>query len=99
MDEATKAEFARVQDENARQNKRIEKLEENFDIVRELTLSVQKLALNMESMLNEQKELNGRVKVLESEPANKWNNLERLLFDAVIGTLAAAIATGIINMI
>ena len=44
----------RIDDENNRQNKRIELLEEYTKRVETLNTSIEKLALNMESMLKEQ---------------------------------------------
>ena len=46
----------RIEAEDHRQNRRIELLEESIEQQKTLTSSVEKLALNMESMLNEQKQ-------------------------------------------
>ena len=52
-------EFARRQDaENERQNRRISLLEDNVRQINALTVSVEKMAVNMGNMLEEQKKQN-----------------------------------------
>ena len=44
----------RLEEENRRINRRLELLEDNINEVRTITVSVEKLAVNMENMLKEQ---------------------------------------------
>ena len=61
-------EFARgVDREQVRQNKRIADLEATVRQINDLTLSVQKLAINMENMLVNQTEQSKRLEELENE--------------------------------
>ena len=53
-------------DENHRQNRRLDILEENAKAQTTLALSVERLATNMENMLKEQKEQGKRLETLES---------------------------------
>ena len=55
MDELTKAELARIRDEDQRQNRRIELLEDMSKVIQDLVLSIHGLAKDMEQMLQEQK--------------------------------------------
>ena len=68
MDEVVKAEFNRIQDEDKRQNRRIENLERNIEIIQKIAISVEKLAVNMESMVKEQESQGARLQKLEAEP-------------------------------
>ena len=52
MDELTKAELARIRDEDQRQNRRIELLEDMSKVIQDLVLSIHGLAKDMEQMLD-----------------------------------------------
>lgn len=67
--------------------------------IQELTLSVNKLAINMEYMLEEQRDQGTRIKTLESEPAEKWNSAKKTAFTSIVSTIAGALAVGIIILI
>nr|DAD89947.1 MAG TPA: hypothetical protein [Siphoviridae sp. ctxfQ4] len=69
--------------------------EEQSRAINELVLSVQKLAMNMERMLEEQKSQNERLQKLEQEPAKQWSNMKRTIFNTVVGAGAGAFATGV----
>ncbi len=56
----------RLEDENNRQNRRLEALEENVREMSTLATSVEKLAINMEGMLKEQEKQGKRLETLES---------------------------------
>ena len=51
MDEAVKAELARLRDEDNRQNHRIDDLEQSVKAIQDLTISVHALAQDMRQML------------------------------------------------
>ena len=55
MDEAIKAELARLRDEDNRQNHRIDDLEQSVKAIQDLTISVHALAQDMRQMLSELK--------------------------------------------
>lgn len=55
----------RLDDENHRQNKRIDLLEKSVQQFNNLTASVEKLAVNMENMLKNQEEQGERLRALE----------------------------------
>ena len=56
----------RIEDENHRQNKRIEVLEKITQQINSLTVSVEKLAQSIELMVSEQKQQGKRLETLES---------------------------------
>jgi len=81
-------EFAKRQDEeNHRQNHRIEELEETVRQLGALTTSVEKLASSMESMVKEQEKQGKRLEVLENRDGEKW----RTVVSHIITTVAGAV--------
>ena len=96
MDEAIDERFKRMEDENCRQNHRVEMLEKNVEAVQSLALSVQKLAVNMDNMISEQRKQGDRLCALEKEPADKWNNMTRTIFNTILGAVIGVALTGII---
>ena len=66
------AENKRLEDENNRQNHRLEVLEETVKQVAFISTSVEKLALNMENMLKEQVSQGKRLETLESRDGDMW---------------------------
>ena len=93
-------EFARrIEMEDNRQNKRIDLLEESVRQNASLVASVEKLAINMENMLQEQKDQGARLQKLENEPAERWNSAKKTAFTTIISVMAGALATGVIMMI
>lgn len=89
MDELVKAEFERIRDEDIRQNHRIEKLEDNVKEIHQITLSVEKMAINMEHMLAEIQNQGIRLSKIEAEPADRWNNATKTIIAAVLGAVVA----------
>lgn len=75
----------RLDSENRRQDKRIELLEENTKRLEALNTSIERLAVNMESMLKEQVRQGERLEVLESRDGTMWRNVVGYAVTAVIG--------------
>ncbi len=93
-------EFARRQDaENDRQNRRIQLLEDNMRQINALTVSVEKMAVNMENMLSEQKKQGEKLEILEKEPAENQKQIKLAVIASVIGTVAGAIVMAVISLI
>lgn len=74
----------RLDSENARQNRRIELLEEHIREIGSISASVEKLAVNMESMLREQERQGERLKTLEGRDGEKWRQVAGYTITAVI---------------
>jgi hypothetical protein len=82
------SEYKESQDkENRRINKRLELLENTVNQINDLTLSVQKLANNMESMLNKQTEQGKRLEDLEGRDGEKWRNVSMYVITTLIGAV------------
>lgn len=75
----------RVDDEHARQNRRIDKLESAYERLTDLASAVQLLAQNMGAMKDELKEQGKRLEEIEKEPGEKWKKLVWLIITAVAG--------------
>lgn len=81
-------EFTRgVDREQVRQNKRIVDLEATVRQINDLTLSVQKLAINMENMLVNQTEQSKRLEELENRDGEKWRSISMYVLTALIGAV------------
>lgn len=89
------AENDSIREEDKRQNKRLEKLEESVERMTNLTISVEKMALSMEQMAKELKQQGERLEQIESKPAKRWD----LLISGIIGVIAAAIGGGVVAAI
>lgn len=65
--------MARIEDEDRRQNHRLEKLEGVVESLSELTASVREMAVTLASMQNELEKQGKRLETIEDEPAEKWH--------------------------
>ncbi len=81
------AENQRLEDENNRQNRRLEVLEENVREMSTLATSVEKLATNMEGMLKEQERQGKRLETLESRDGEMWRKIVGYVVTTVLGVL------------
>ena len=89
-------EFAkRIEDEHHRQNERIELLEEAVKQNTALTLSVEKLANNMENMANEQIKQGERLEALEGRDGEMWRTVVKYVLSAALGLVIGLVATQI----
>jgi TolA-binding protein len=79
-------EFAkRIEEENHRQNRRIEILEKNVQQLAALTSSVEKLAYSIEGMVKEQESQGNRLEKLESKDGEKWRSVSSYVLTVIIG--------------
>ena len=96
-DYVNRAEYAermkRIEDEDARQNKRLEKLEELMENINSLTISVEKMASALQLMQKEQERQGERLDAIEREPADKW----RTIIKTVLTVTVTAIVTYMIS--
>ena len=86
-------EFARrIQEEEHRQNRRIELLEESVKQNTALTLSVEKLANNMENMANEQMRQGKRLEALEGRDGYMWRTVVKYVLTTILGLVIGVVA-------
>lgn len=90
-DPITRAEYEeyqkRMEQEDHRQNRRIEQLEENTKQINSLTVSIEKLAQSVESMVREQEAQGKRLVSLESKDGEMWRKVVGYVITAVIGII------------
>ncbi len=79
------AENKRLEDENDRQNHRLNTLEDTVKQVAAISTSVEKLALNMENMLKEQVSQGKRLETLENRDGAMWRKAVGYAVTAIIG--------------
>ena len=88
-DPITRAEYEeyqkRMEQEDHRQNRRIEQLEENTKQINALTVSIEKLAQSVESMVREQEAQGKRLLSLGSKDGGMWRKVVGYVITAVIG--------------
>jgi len=75
----------RLEEENKRQDKRIELLEESVHEMGALTTSVERLATSIENMVKEQEKQGKRLEVLEGRDGEMWRKVVGYIATAVIG--------------
>lgn len=75
----------RMQDEHVRLSKRITEVKEVTQQINDLAMSVQRLATNMENMLENQKEQEKRIDEMEERDGNLWRQTIGYIVTAVIG--------------
>ena len=85
----------RLEEENKRQDKRIELLEENVREMGALTTSVEKLAQSRECMVKEQEKQGKRLEVLEGRDGEMWRKVVGYIATAVIGIILGFVFTQI----
>ncbi len=81
----------RIEEENSRQNRRLEIVEDTMRQIGALTTSVEKLAVNMEGMLREQEQQSERLRTLEGRDGEKWRK--------VVGLIGASVLSAIVGFI
>ena len=77
----------RLEEENRRQDKRIELLEDNMRELNQLTASVSKLASSIESMVKEQEQQGKRLEALESRDGEMWRKAVGYAVTALVGAV------------
>lgn len=96
MDEfVRKAEYdermKRIDDEDHRQNRRIDKLETITDQIADMAASIKAMVVTMQAMKKEQEDQGDRLREIEKKPADNWNNL--------VYTIVAMVATAAVTYI
>ena len=87
------AEFAkRIDDEQHRQNKRIDSLEQTVKEIRYLATSVGKLANNMANMVKEQEKQGERLEALEGKDGEMWRTVVKYVLTTAIGIVIGIVA-------
>lgn len=96
----------RLEDENRRQNRRLDALEKVTGQINALTVSVEKMATNMENMLNaieRQGNLiekqNERLDDIEKEPADNYKQIKMLIIATIVGAIVGGFASQLVSLL
>lgn len=79
------SENQRLKDEDTRQNKRLDLLEESVREMSALATSVEKLATNMAGMVKVQEQQGKRLETLEGRDGEMWRKIVGYIVTAVLG--------------
>lgn len=77
----------RMEEENRRQNHRIELLEGSVQQLSKLATSVEKMAASLQSMVREQEQQGKRLTALESRDGEMWRKVVTYAVTAVVGII------------
>lgn len=94
------AENKRIEEENNRQNKRLELLESNMQQIisqqlTTLTATIERLNLSVNNILKEQSEISDRLKKLENRDGDMWRTVIKYAITAIVGGVLTFILTRI----
>jgi cell division septum initiation protein DivIVA len=81
----------RIDDENSRQNHRLDKLEKIADQLTDMAASIKAMVVTMQAMQKEQERQGKRLDDIENKPSKRW--------DTLINTALTVIATAAITLL
>lgn len=81
----------RMEDDHRRTSKRLDLVEESMERWNTLNTSIEKLAVNMESMLKEQLQQGKRLEILENRDGEMWRKAVGYIITAVLGIVVGFI--------
>lgn len=81
----------RMEEEHMRQNKRIGIVEKALEQQNKLALAVEKMAINMESMLKEQQKQGEEIEEIRNAPIKNLNTFKSSVLSAIGGAVGMAI--------
>ena len=91
-------EFAkRIDEENSRQNHRIQILETGQTQISELVASVKVLAVNIDTMSNELKRQGEKLSEVEGKPAKRWDTVIACIITVLVGFAINALLNGLLK--
>lgn len=85
----------RRDDEDKRQNRRLDAVEASVQRINDLTIAIEKMTINLGTMAAELKQLGDRLEYIEAKPGKKWETLVadiiKIIVAAVVGFAIAKI--------
>ena len=77
----------------------IKQLDNITSSIQDLSLAVNKLAINMESMLTEQREQGSRIKVLEEKPLKTVDDIKKTIITVIVSGVGGALISALISIL
>jgi len=87
----------RIEDEQNRQNYRIDKLEDAVKQINDLVAAVKVMASNLEAMNRELGRQGDRLDKIEERPAKKWDAVVSGIIAGVVGILIGLLSSGVLH--
>lgn len=84
----------RIDEENKRQNERLQSLETNYVVVNQLSIHMERLASNMEAMAKELARQGTKLNDLEMKPAKRWDLLITTIISVAVGAVVGMMLKG-----
>lgn len=75
----------RMEEEDKRQNRRIDLVENSIQQIGDIAISVEKMAVSLQSMVKEQEQQGKRLEALESRDGEMWRKAVGYVVTALIG--------------
>lgn len=85
----------RIDDENHRQNERLKNLENGYTVVNQLSIHMERLATNMETMAKELARQGTKLNELEEKPSKRWDLIITSIITGVVGALVGMMMAGV----
>ena len=85
----------RIEAEDNRQNKRIERLEEGQIQINKLVTSVEVLATNIKTMSDELSKQGKRLEEIETTPRKRWETIVACIITGLVGAGITALLSGV----
>lgn len=78
---------------------RLEKLEPIVEEIHNMSETLVEMTSEMKHTNRNVEEIKDKVEIMEQEPAKKWKDSTRALFNAFLGAIGAAVAGGLIYLL
>ncbi|MGN1314066.1 MAG: hypothetical protein ACI4VG_03520 [Lachnospiraceae bacterium] len=89
----------RIMDENKRLHKRVEELEDEIKKQTEISLTLERLAINLDHILNQLEAQSQRLKKLEEVPLETNKKVRDALINTIIGGVIGAFVAKLLTML
>ena len=77
----------RMEEEDKRQNRRIDLVEKSIQQIGDIAMSVEKMAVSLQSMVKEQEQQGKRLEALESRDGEMWRKAVGCVVTALLGAV------------
>lgn len=99
MDLEHETRLTRVEERSKSNTHRLDKLEPIVDEIHTMSETLVEMASEMKHTNKCVEEIKDKVDGMEQEPAKKWKDTTKTVFNAVLGALGAAIGAGLLYLL
>lgn len=91
--------LTRVEERSKSNTHRIDKLEPIVEEIHTMSETLVEMALEMKHTNKNVEDIKDKVECMEQEPAKRWRDSTKALFNAFLGALGTAVAGGLIYLL